>query len=306
MFLSLCAKEEISLSVGLLGLFIAFIFKERKIGLITFFTALLWFLLMFLVIIPHFRPVGHHFALAWYQFEDKRGIQEFIPTFDILFQRFFTFPITIKYYHDLLRPFAYLPLLGLPFSLLILPELTVNVLSSHSQMVSILLHYDSGITPWLIIATIFAFKNSAFIIGKIKPITKYTNYIQYSILTLALIISIRVNYHRSPLPYTPACWCVSYSITKEDIEFENLLKTIPQNASISASPEIRPHLTHRHNAFTIPDNIKTADYIALINQNRLVGNYDAKDLTLINQLLKDPNYSLVKHLNHFYLFKKKP
>ena len=123
---------------------------------------------------------------------------------------------------------------------------------------------------------------------------------------MVLLFALRFNYHYSPLPTTPSCWCFMYQPSKEDKEFEALLQKIPQDASITASPEIRPHTTHREKAFTLPVATASADFIALIDQNRMVGNYDPKDfeLRLQDQLKTSKDYALIKHTGHFYLYKR--
>lgn len=305
-FFALLTKEQISLTVALFGLFIALVFKERKIGLLTFMTGILWFLLMVFVVMPHFSPEGKHWALSWYQFTDTSGIPKLIPAPNILLDKFILSPDAIGYYISLLKPFAFLPLIGLPWLVLALPELAVNMLSSHGQMRSIVFHYDSGITPWLVIAAIFGLFYLQKLFGKIQFTKKYSQYFVYGIILLILLFALRFNYHYSPLPTTPSCWRFMYQPTKEDKEFEALLQKIPQDASITASPEIRPHITHREKAYTLPVATASADFIALIDQNRMVGNYNPKDFELVlrDQLKTSKDYSLVKHIGHFYLYKR--
>ena len=305
-FLALITKEQISLTVALFGLFIALVFKEKKVGLITFMAGILWFLLMVFVVMPRFSPEGKHWALSWYQFIDTTGIPKSLPTLKILLENFLFSPDAIGYYISLLKPFAFLPLAGLPWLVLALPELTVNMLSSHGQMRSIVFHYDSVITPWLVIATIFGLFYLQELFKKIQRTNKYSQYLVYGITLMVLLFALRFNYHYSPLPTTPSCWCFMYQPTKEDKEFEALLQKIPQDASITASPEIRPHTTHREKAFTLPVATASADFIALIDQNRMVGNYDPKDfeLRLRDQLKTSKDYALVKHTGHFYLYKR--
>ena len=305
-FLVLLTKEQIPLTVALLGLFIALVFKEKKVGLLTFTTGILWFLLMVFLVMPRFSPEGKHWALTWYQFTDASGISKSLPTPKILLDKFLFAPDTIPYYISLLKPFAFLPLVGFPWLIIGLPELTVNMLSSHGQMRSIIFHYDSGITPWLVIATIFGLFYLQKLFRKIRYTKKYSQYIVYGITLLVLLFAVRFNYHYSPLPTTPSCWCFMYQPTKEDKEFEAILQKIPQRASITASPEIRPHTTHREKAYTLPVATTSADFIALIDQNRMVGNYDPKDfeLRLRDQLKTSKDYTLVKHIGHFYLYKR--
>lgn len=65
-------------------------------------------------------------------------------------------------------------------------------------------------------------------------------------------------------------------------------------------------MTHRDKSFTLPVATDSADFIAIIDQNRIVGDYSKKDfeLTLVKSLKTNDNYELVKHIGHFYLYKK--
>lgn len=263
--LALITKEQISLSVALFGLMIALFFKEWKIGLITSLVGIGWFVLMVFVIMPHFSPEGRHWALSWYQLNSQVGVPTTISTAKIVIHKFFTAPGLIDYYKSLLIPFGFLSLLGLPWIVMALPELAVNVLSSHGQMQSIVFHYDSGITPWLVISTIFALSYIQKTTLYIRQLRRFSSLIVYGITTLVLIFAFRFNYHYSPLPTTPSCWCFMYQPTVGDKEFEALLQTLPHDASMTASPEIRPHTTHRERAYTFPVATASADFIALID-----------------------------------------
>jgi hypothetical protein len=86
------------------------------------------------------------------------------------------------------------------------------------------------------------------------------------------------------------------------------LKAIPESAVVSASGEIRPHITHREQAYTVPTATDSAQYIAIINQNRTIGDYDAKsyEISLIKDLKNMPNFELIAAYKHLYLFKRLP
>ena len=75
---------------------------------------------------------------------------------------------------------------------------------------------------------------------------------------------------------------------------------------MTASLEIRPHVSHREHAYTIPSATQSAKYIALITQNRLVSNYNPKEIEneLIPRMLRDINYKLQFRSKHFYLFER--
>ena len=156
------------------------------------------------------------------------------------------------------------------------------------------------------IATVFGIKYIIAFVKKVRYISVANNYLLYSACLLLVLIALRVNYHYSPLPTTPSCWCQVYNLTPEDIAFENALQHIPQDASVTASIEVRTHVNHRENVWFVPSATQSAQYIALITQNRIVGNYNPKiyENQLIPILLKNTKYKVDFKSQHFYLFQK--
>lgn len=304
--LAILTKEQVSLTISLLGLYVLIYQKEKKVGLISFMGGIVWALTMLFVVIPLFSSEGRHWAWSWFQFSSTSSSGSLILVAQKILERALFSPDLPPYYISLLKPFTYLPLLGFPWLVFALPNIAINALSSHGQMRSFVLHYDSGITPWLVVASIFGLSYVRLVIAKVKPISRLSKYFMATISATVLLFALRFNYHYSPMPTTPSCWCFMYEPTKEDRAFEKLLQGIPQNASVTASPEIRPHTTHREQAFTLPDATSSADFIAIIDQNRMVGNYDPKDfeLRLIKTLDEEKKYKLVQHIGHFYLYQK--
>jgi hypothetical protein len=98
-----------------------------------------------------------------------------------------------------------------------------------------------------------------------------------------------------------------YQVSEEDRKFSSVLSSIPTDASVTSSSEVRAHLTKRENSFTLPDSTSSAQYVAIIDQNRIVGDYSPKIFE--NALMKDPvflaSHTLVSQIGHFYLFKLK-
>lgn len=219
--LALLIKEEISLQVATLGMYIFFLRKERLIGSLSMALGAGWFLLMVGVIIPSFNTADKHWALSWYSSPVliNHNYAKFAKDmFDYLVSHLFSKEAFI-YYNSLFRPFAYIPILGVPFLFLSVPEFLINLLSNHDQMRSLILHYDSGITPSLVISTIFGIAwLTSF--GTRTPILKDHKKLFLPIIGISLIsCSLVANYLYSPMPYSKNCWCISYNVTQEDKEF---------------------------------------------------------------------------------------
>lgn len=306
--LALTTKEEVSLLIAGVGIALFLIYKERLQGSLAFLVGITWFLVMTFVIIPHFSLGGEHWGInslyqpALTKLSNIRTLPELIDTV----RGYFLATPAFDYYIALLKPFGYIPILGLPWLLLALPEFAINLLSTDAQMQSTTLHYDSGITPFLIISTIFGLRLLFFLLSKIKYLEGQRNLLQNILVIVLVAIAIRVNYHYSPLPTTPSCWCLSYRVTNDDKEFAKVLQTIPKEASVTSSGEIRAHLTRRENSFTLPGHVDSVDYVAILDESRIIGDYSPK--VFETALLKDAHFlsthQLVSHTGHFYLFKR--
>lgn len=309
--LSILTKEEVSLIIAMMGIYIVLYVKNKKAGLLSFLFGICWFFVTVFAVMPYFRGGTEHWAFAWYHLSEpeSEGDTSKTPILGVIVNRLLFAYDVPPYYFSLLKPFGiFLPLIRLPELLLSSPEIVINTLSTHAEMRGIMLHYDSGITPFLIISTIFGLGAVYDFTKKNKRLSPYSNHILYGLTVYLLFISVRVNYPNTPLPYSPNCWCRMYEVTDKDKQFEELLAKIPQDASVTSSPEIRSHVTHRVKSFTLPRyaDTDTVDYIAIIDQNRLVGDYSPKEfeLGLIDRLSKGHTYQLVQHIDHFYLFKK--
>lgn len=305
-FLSFLTKEEISLNIMMLGFTIFFVFRQRVAGILTVIAGATWFFTMVYWLIPYAGKAASAWAWGRYGVLFDSGGNVATSKLGLQALQIFLNPDALAYYNGLLKPFSYLPLLGFPWLLVSLPEIAINVLSDNKAQTTIYYHYVSGILPILIIALIFGLSYLFVTISKRSLFKRYKKFITYSLCIILLAVALRINYHYSPLPTTPSCWCQIYNVTSEDKAFEKVLQGIPKDASITASIEIRPHVNHRKNVWFIPYATSSAQFIALITQNRIVGNYEPKvyENQLIPLLLSDKNYKLLFKSEHFYLFKR--
>ncbi len=287
--LAMLTKEQIPLLVSMMGVLV-FFFSDKKNGLMSFLSGFMVFALLVFVIMPLFSTSGRHWAWDWFSVADNNvsgGIN--LPNMADLWGKFWN-KDTRQYYYMLLRPFGFLPLLGLPMMIVSSPDLLINILSRQAQMKSIVMHYDSGMVVGLILSLILAFWIIGYVFRKSKLLSKLV--LVMSAVWL-LMWSVKSNYYYGPLPTTPSLWRWMYEVTDSEIEFEKVLRQIPREASTTASSEIRPHLTHRLSAFNLPHGLDS-DYIAMSLTNRIVGDNKVKGFeeSLIQKLDEEKKYEL--------------
>lgn len=303
-------KEQVPLTIGSIGIALALLKRGKAvfIGPVTLLIGIVYSLSVILVVIPYFEVDGMYKYAPWYDGVIQR-IKEskLIDVPGELIRNYVMSPDALAYYRLLLTPFGLLPLFGLPIFLIIAgPELSIILLSYHAQMRSIMLHYDSVLVPGLVISSIYGIHWTRLLIYRLIAHEKIRSVLFGFFLFSASALILRFSYFHTPTPVSPTCWCRMYDVSEDDKAFAKLLETIPRDASVTASPEIRPHITHRRLAYTMPDATASADFIAIIDQNRLPGDYNPKgfELELMAVLDTSEQHELVKRIGHFSLYQR--
>jgi len=125
--LSLLTKEHIGLVIFMLGIYLTFVKKNRKIGIITSILGLIFFFATVYIVIPYFNG-GAHFAISYFSNIGSR-------INNIIAQGFL--------YSKILIVPAFFSLFSPRSFLIALPEWAINILSSNGNMRSIVFHYNS-------------------------------------------------------------------------------------------------------------------------------------------------------------------
>ena len=222
-FLSLMTKEHVGLVVFFLGIYLFFIKKEKRTGIITAILGIIFFFTTVYLIIPYFRG-GEHFA-AGYFIDIKTRLTAILNN-------------GFNYIALMIGPLFYS--LFSPLTLLIsLPEWAINILSINSNQRSIYFHYNSIIVAFLFYSLILGYKNFD---KKIK------NKIIKGIYILFFIsINIYSVYLYNPLPFfvkQPVNYREIDKIKNESIKFwVNKLKD--ENIKVATTPKLAPFFTNR-------------------------------------------------------------
>jgi uncharacterized membrane protein len=162
---SMC-KEDIPLSVAVFGILLIWKYKLPRLGIVLIFGGLLWSLIAFKVIIPHFYP-GIQANNYWYRYEalgssPGAAIANLLIHPWLLFTTFFTLD-RFYYLVNLVRSVGFLPLLAPEWLLPALPSLAVNLLSTDPLLYSGVYHYNAAIIPFIMLAAIHGTRRLLFI-----------------------------------------------------------------------------------------------------------------------------------------------
>ena len=164
--LACMCKEDIPLTVALLGILVIWKYKLPRLGTVVLVGGLLWSIVAFRIIIPHFYP-GVQANNYWYRYEalgssPGAAIANLVIHPWLLFTTFFTLD-RFYYLVGLVRSVGFLPLLAPAWLLPALPNLAVNLLSTDPLLYSGVYHYNAAIIPFIMISAIHGTRRLIFI-----------------------------------------------------------------------------------------------------------------------------------------------
>lgn len=222
-FLALLTKEHIGLIVFMLGLYLIFFRKEKKLGLITAFIGLVFFIATVYFIIPYFRG-GDHFASGYFQ-NIRPRLRSIITD-------------GISYTKLLMAPALY-SLFALPALLIALPEWAINVISTNNNMISYYFHYHSVIVAFLFYSLILGYKNFDTLVK--------SKLVKRAVFILFILLNLWSIYQYNPVPKfvkRPVGYKELNEVTEKSIVFWRE-KLSDENIKVSTTPKLAPFFTNR-------------------------------------------------------------
>lgn len=305
LFLSLFVKEEVSLIAFFLGLYLFLVKRKYAIGMGTLLLSLLWYLLCFNFIFPHFtggQGFGH-----WGQYGElgKGGVLGLMR--NAIFQPglFFRTLVTprdkVETFFHIFGAFSFLPFLYPPSLLFTIPSLLEKLLSSNIARLNGF-HYSAAICGVIVVSSI---ESLSFILKKPPPqfkIISNPNFLGLAVLYISIFSNILYGYK----PLSPL------SIGREkhlQTEHKNLLykviNSIPQEASVSAQYQIAPHINRSFGKIhSAPTENEDADYVILDTKLPLVLTSADYYIKYLKNLLSDKSYKLIVNEDEILVFKK--
>ncbi|MFA5840323.1 MAG: DUF2079 domain-containing protein [Candidatus Margulisiibacteriota bacterium] len=263
LILSIIGKEDIALSVIFIGIYL-WIKNEKKHAIATMIIGISWLLFCLRILMPWangvlFKPSEQPLVYSHWFGGFSGNI--FNPLY---YFTHFTDAESVSYIFNLFKPLLFIPLLS-PVTLLILvPSLAANLLTGCGYFKSLFYHYDCVITGVLFFSVIEAVY---FVIN-----SKYGKNIRSIFLLIAGTALLLVGLLQPPAMYRVPLREYHNAVNRgfdeaygaRHLAKREYLKCIPEDAKISVSYSIWPHLDHRKEIAHFPNPFREAywtDYI---------------------------------------------
>jgi hypothetical protein len=257
--LAMAGKEQLPLQVAFLGLYALIRYRDWRLGLTTIGLAMIWFFVVMTWVIPANSVTGDHLFIGYYADLGDSPAEIVLTALtrpDLVLRNLWQ-PAKLRYLFDVLTPFAYLPLAGLPVLLIGTPSFAINLLSANTAM-----HdatggqYGADVAPWLAWSALYGAVYVRRGLLRRWPAAKPW---PVTIISLVLIV-VAGGWHLfrgfSPLALDPPSW----EITAHDRLAGRFVNQIPPDASVAAQGKLYPHLSNRTIAYQLPD-VNQAEYV---------------------------------------------
>jgi uncharacterized membrane protein len=246
-------KEEIGLVVGLLGLYVAVILRERLVGFVTAGLGVLWSLVAVFVVEKHFRPAGsltYMHSRYGYLEGSGHGLHGVISTLlhdpGSIAAQIIIWP-KVGYLWLLLIPTGFLALLAPEIVLIGVPTLILNLLSSQSAMYSGLGDNSAELIAVLIVAAI---------IGAGRLLTLLRPYVRWELRAapLGAYLAVMAAGAQVAYGYTPAGpnFVVAQVGAHQQLA-DRFVALVPPLAPVATQDQLDPHLSSRHYLYLFGD-----------------------------------------------------
>jgi uncharacterized membrane protein len=257
---AILAKEDIPLLVAMMGLYLFFWKKERRVGAVTVLLGLGWFLIATKVILPHYS------GLARSPFLDRLDLFGATPADSMrnalrhprLVWDWLRQPEIITYASGLLKSGGYMSIFNPLVLGLAAPVLASNIFSTWNWTYTEGAHYSASLIPFVIVSAIFGVEWLSGHFARRLPLSR-----RAVAAALAGAVLVVAGAHQWQIGMTPLARDFRWpQLTPHDRLAGEFIAQIPPDAAVSAQSNLYPHVAQRRKAYLFPA-VNDADYVFL-------------------------------------------
>jgi uncharacterized membrane protein len=304
---SLCAgaacltKEQISLTVAMLGIWYAFAHGRKTAGALIAGAGTAVAVVATAVVVPHFAPGGGSPFEGRYSAVggSPGGMVHTALAHPLRLLEAGTQHRDLTYLLHLLAPLGGLPLLSPLLAASAVPELALNLLSDTRTQTSIHFHYTAAAIPGLVAGAVLG---AAWLTRRIPGSTA-------PLLRGLVLVVLAAGVILGPLPawrYVPLGSHLAtrdHIVTEHDRAAARLLAIIPRDAPVSATNTLGAHLSSRRRIFSFPV-LAEARWVAvdLTRTSYLDAVGDSRFAAALAALRRSPHWRLVRQEDGVFVF----
>ena len=305
--LAALGKEQIWVTIGLMGVFIAFFQKKYALGALVAMASFSMFYFLFWQAIPAVTPAKQHFALVYLsEFgESQNGIIMNILFHPLTVLRTITLPDRLYYYFQLLFPVGFLSVLSPLYFLFCLPSLAINTLSNNGLMRQIDYQYNSTVTPFTFIAAIEGYIVLTAMWQRLrkKKIIDFPPVVIAGWMVMCIVICSLL-WGELPFGSSSRIWFFTTPLPEKKV-MEQVSHGIDSRYTVSATNNIGAHFSQRQFLYNFPINAETADYSIIYLGDPYAWPSGDDQKAAVERLSQNSNYEKIAAVGSFYAFKKK-
>ena len=296
MFLLLSVKESALVYVSFIGLY-WIVRRKYRLASITILSSILWAIFIFVIVPSIFNRSSD---IAFYSLSNRyihlgKNALEILKTLvlrpDIVI-KYLIIPQKLITLAKLFSTVLFMPFFSPLSFLLITPPLAVHLLSNNTSQYSLAIHHCFSVLPFLYIGTVYGMKNIS---------RKFSADNRKKVLFILAIIIMFVS-------LKDRCfWKHLYPrhvvISQHHRLGKDVLKLIPEDASVSAQNCLVPHLSHRKLIFEFP-TINDAEYVVGDEKVTPYGMTENEFSMKIQAVLDNNDYKTIFLKDGYLLLKK--
>ena len=242
---AVCWKEDISLFVAMLGVYLFFT-RSRTVGLVTAFAGGIYFLVITSIVVPGFAGAGTTFYGGDYGTLGDSALE--VAFNAALFERDETFRLLENngardYFFDLGQPYGWLSYLSPLWMLLSLPQFAANLLNIHGLAANPFAHYVSVPLVALTLGLIATFANRKNVLVRV------------GMALWMVVFALNTSVSRGYMPYSDNYETGGWQLYENErtLRMRGAVGLIPSDAAVVATYNIAPHLTRRDDIYMWPN-----------------------------------------------------
>ena len=306
--LAMGCQEDVPLLTFMMGLYIAGVQRQWRVGSAAMAVSLLWFALANFLIIPSFSLEDDNIHLYRYEaLGSSTGevILTIITRPDLILEQIFAADKKL-YWLRLTMPTAFTALFDPLTLLMTAPSLLINTLSTYPPSYQLdRFHASAPLVPFIVVASI---NGVARLVNFAGPRFKHVKpaFIRNSLVVMVLIVTLA---YQVQFGHTPIGGYFEWPVvTEHHRQTRAMLARIPPQAALAAQNNLVSHVSQREWIFILPKRAqqgREADYIAIDMTGPLYPyDYIETYCADVQEFVTSPLYGLIFAGNGLLLFQR--